>query len=90
MLPCPDVIDEVCGCNGTTYQNECIAKNAGVQSWTAGPCAGAGCIDERKKDPKRDCPELWDPICGCDGKTYGNECEAERAGVVKWKKGACN
>lgn len=30
------------------------------------------------------------PRCGCDGKTYGNACEAARAGVPARKLGACD
>jgi hypothetical protein len=39
---CPAVIDPVCGCNGTTYDNSCFATAAGVQSWHAGPCTPTG------------------------------------------------
>lgn len=27
------------------------------------------------------CPTIYDPVCGCDSKVYGNACEAARAGV---------
>ncbi len=31
----------VCGCNGQTYSNPCVARNAGVRSYTSGPCPTA-------------------------------------------------
>ena len=29
----------VCGCDGKTYSNACVAKCAGVKSWKEGECA---------------------------------------------------
>lgn len=35
------------------------------------------------------CPEIYQPVCGCNGQDYGNACEAHAAGVSVASAGTC-
>ena len=50
---------------------------------------GSDCIDPNPNKAVG-CIEVYQPVCGCDGKTYPNSCYAEREGIKKWKEGKCN
>ncbi|MDB5282460.1 MAG: hypothetical protein JWO06_1535 [Bacteroidota bacterium] len=47
------------------------------------------CIDSAQICDSCLCPQVVDPVCGCNGVTYTNYCYAHSAGVTSWASGAC-
>lgn len=52
-----------------------------------GMCSGTGSCE--RADPGATCPGVYAPVCGCDGVTYNNPCDAARNGTAVDTSAVC-
>lgn len=66
-----------------------VACQEGLQcAMEAGRCNVADDAGTCRRAPDV-CTQQYDPVCGCDKKTYGNACTAAQAGIKVDKSGEC-
>ena len=75
------------GSSGTTTGEVESASTSGVSTGGAGSTGGAN--EETGFERGIACPDNYAPVCGKDGHTYGNACEAGVAGVEVRREGPC-
>ncbi|XP_051487091.1 double-headed protease inhibitor, submandibular gland-like [Apus apus] len=82
-VPCTMDYSPICGTDGITYRNKCsfcsaVANGLEVNLRSYGECfqEQIDCGDTQQKGfSNLVCTSEFDPLCGSDGRTYGNKCQ---------------
>ncbi|XP_067238191.1 double-headed protease inhibitor, submandibular gland-like [Chanodichthys erythropterus] len=99
-IMCPTIYKPVCGSDGKTYSNECALNAANQASKNKIVIVKQGECDQHlqpncKRYSSNICKKIYKPVCGSDGKTYGNECllcaanRTSKTKILIQKQGKC-
>lgn len=85
-LPDSSYLQELCVYYEVEYPDGTICSD----SWCGNVWENNSCVDATLIDTNVVCPNVFLPVCGCDGVTYYNECEAlYYHGITSWTPGPC-
>ncbi|CAK4374113.1 unnamed protein product [Aphanomyces euteiches] len=76
---CPRIYNPVCGSDGTTFANDCLLSVATCRNASITLASNGTCQEAPKSQCKTACNKIYQPVCGSNGQTYGNDCDLKNA-----------